>query len=259
MAFVTSQEERAKLYRETYDFYNAEVLTVFYETKQEIIERLLPPPLKPATYPIAFVFVANYPKTNFGVSYLESALFLRATFEGEEGNYCLSMPVTSDMALIGGREMFGYPKKIGQIDIKRQGQEVHGWTERHDFRFLDVRANLTGTFNVPEVQDFFAQVPDTNFVMYNFKYFPAPDGQGFDYNPRLMREEVAIRPNSIEAGEARVSLQSSQADPWGEVEVVRVLGATYSIGNNSMQMGRIVAEVDPNEFIPYAHNKVDVY
>ncbi|MBT8363653.1 MAG: acetoacetate decarboxylase family protein, partial [Deltaproteobacteria bacterium] len=52
---------------------------------------------------MAFVLVANYPKTNFGISYLESALFLRAAFEGEEGNCCLSMPVTSDMALIGGR------------------------------------------------------------------------------------------------------------------------------------------------------------
>jgi acetoacetate decarboxylase len=227
MGFVTSEEERAKFYRETYDFYNAEVLSVFYETKQEIIERLLPPPLKPATYPIAFVFVANYPETNFGISYLESALFLRASFEGEEGNYCLSMPVTSDMALIGGREMFGFPKKIGLIDIKRQGQEVHGWTERHDFRFLDVWASLTGAFNVPEVQDLFTQASDSNVVIYNFKYFPAPDGQGFDYNPRLMREEVAFRPSSIEAGEAKLSLQSSQTDPWGEVEVVRVLGATY--------------------------------
>jgi acetoacetate decarboxylase len=249
MGFVTSEEERAKFYRETYDFYNAEVLSVFYETKQEIIERLLPPPLKPATYPIAFVFVANYPETNFGISYLESALFLRASFEGEEGNYCLSMPVTSDMALIGGREMFGFPKKIGLIDIKRQGQEVHGWTERHDFRFLDVWASLTGAFNVPEVQDLFTQASDSNVVIYNFKYFPAPDGQGFDYNPRLMREEVAFRPSSIEAGEAKLSLQSSQTDPWGEVEVVRVLGATYTIGNNSMQMGSIVAEV----------NKIDVY
>jgi acetoacetate decarboxylase len=68
--------------------------------------------------------VANYPRTNFGVSYLESALFLRAEFDGEEGNYCLAMPVTNDMALILGREVFGYPKKMANIQFRRQGKEI---------------------------------------------------------------------------------------------------------------------------------------
>ena len=259
MGFVKSKEEINKLYRETYDFYNAEMLTVFYETKPEIVERLLPPPLKPIAMPIAFVFVANYPSTNFGVSYFESALFLRAQFEGQEGNYCLSMPVTNDMALIGGREVFGYPKKIAQIYLKREGDRVHGWTERHDVRFLEVRVKLTGSFNIPEVQPFFTETSDPNVIMYNFKYFPSPDGEGFDYNPRLIREIVKVRPDSLAAGEAEIELASSPSDPWGEVEVVRVLGATYAISNNAMQKGNVVAEIDPVEFLPYAINKIDVY
>jgi len=259
MGFVKSFEEITKMYRETYDFYNAEMLTIFYETKPEIVERLLPPPLKPAAIPLAFVFVANYPKTNFGVSYLESALFLRASFNGEEGNYCLAMPVTNDMALIGGREIFGFPKKIGQIHIKRNGEEVIGWTERHGVRFLDMRAKLTGTFNVPEIQDFFTQSSSSTVITFNFKYFPAPGGDGFDYNPRLIREEIIANPNSIEAGEAELTLQSTQSDPWGELEIVRILGATYTIGDNSMKKGSVVAEADPAEFAPYAFMKVDVY
>jgi acetoacetate decarboxylase len=259
MGFVKSEEEINKFYRETYDFYNAEMLTVFYETKPEIVARLLPPPLKPAAMPLAFVFVANYPSTNFGVSYLESALFLRADFEGKEGNYCLSMPVTNDMALIGGREVFGYPKKIAQIYLKREGDRVHGWTERHGSRFLEVRVKLTGSFNMPEVQPFFTEASDPNVIMYNFKYFPSPDGEGFDYNPRLIREIVTVCPNSLAAGEAEIELAASPSDPWSEVEVVRVLGATYAISNNSMQKGNVVAEVDPVEFRPYAINKIDVY
>lgn len=259
MGFVKTKEEMAKIFRETYDFYDAEMLTVYYETKPEIVEHLLPPPLKPPAMPIAFVFVANYPKTNFGISYLESAIFVRATFNGEEGNYCLSMPVTNDMALIGGREMFGYPKKIARIQIGREGKKVVGWTERHDVRFLDIKANLTGTFNVPEVQDFFAQAGGTAAVMYNFKFFPAPDGMGFDYKPRLIREEVLIGPKSVEFGEAELTLKSSPNDPWGDVEVVRVLGAIYTIGDNSMKKGSVVAEADPTEFTPYAIHKVDIY
>jgi acetoacetate decarboxylase len=63
---------------------------------------------------------------------LESALFLQAEYNGEEGAYCLAMPVTNDMALILGREVFGYPKKMADIYIKRNGEKVEGWTERHN-------------------------------------------------------------------------------------------------------------------------------
>ena len=121
--------------------YDAEVLTVYFETKPEIVEKLLPPPLEPTALPIGAAFVANYPKTNFGVRYLESALFLLAQHNGEEGAFCLSMPVTNDIALILGREIFGYPKKMADIDIERKGENVSGWTERHGIRFFEVKAN----------------------------------------------------------------------------------------------------------------------
>jgi acetoacetate decarboxylase len=72
------------------------------------------------------------------VTYLESALFLQAEFNGEIGDYCLSMPVTNDMALILGREIFGYPKKIGQIGFNRRGQDVEGWMEQKKEAFFRI-------------------------------------------------------------------------------------------------------------------------
>jgi len=77
MGFVRSEERNSLKFMGTGEFYDMERLTVFFETKPEVVRRLLPPPLKPASLPIGTVFVANYPKTNFGVTYLESALFLR--------------------------------------------------------------------------------------------------------------------------------------------------------------------------------------
>ena len=106
MGFVKTLEEAAENYREKAEFYDAEVLTVYFETKAQIVEKLLPPPLKPSQIPVGAAFVANYPKTNFGVTYRESALFLMAEHNGEEGAFCLAMPVTNDMAMIGGREVF---------------------------------------------------------------------------------------------------------------------------------------------------------
>ena len=117
MSFVKTYEEILNNATESGDFYDAEMLSLVWETTPEAIEKLLPPPLKPAEKPLALAFVANYPSTNFSVPYKESALFVNASFEGQEGFYCLAMPVTNDMAMAGGREVWGYPKKLANIEI----------------------------------------------------------------------------------------------------------------------------------------------
>jgi acetoacetate decarboxylase len=259
MGFVKSFEEIAGRTLETADFYDAEMLTVFWETKPEIVARLLPPPLEPAKRSLAGAFVANYPRTNFGVSYLEGALLLRASYKGEEGSYILAMPVSDDMAMAGGREIYGYPKKIGNIHFTRSGNRAEGWVERHGVRFFEVKAKLAGKLNHEDAQEVFTQGlgSGSRLVVYNFKHFPAPEGSAFDYSPRLIREEVKMTPSRVELGEAKVTLRASERDPWSEVEAVRVLGAAYTVGNNSMLKGQVVAEVDPIAFAPYSFLKWD--
>ena len=259
MGFVKTLEEISERYPKNAEFYNAEVLTVYFETKPEVVERLLPAPLKPAALPVGAAFVANYPETNFGVTYLESALFLLAQHNGEEGAYCLSMPVTNDIALILGREIFGYPKKMAEIRFEREGNDVRGWTERHGTRFFEVKARLTGKFNDTGVQQMLADGMESNpdILVYNFKYFPAPGRDGFDYNPRLIKEVVERKAKTIEMGEAELILRPSEHDPWVDVEIVRVYGAMYTVGNNTMLPGEVVAEVDQMEFAPYAFMKLD--
>jgi acetoacetate decarboxylase len=259
MGFVKTVEEISGKSVPNADFYDAEVLTVYFETKMETVERLLPPPLKPSIAPIAGIFVANYPKTSFGVAYLESALFLTAQHRGDEGIFFLAMPVTDDMAMIGGREVFGYPKKMARIGLERSGGKVQGWTERHGIGFLEIETNLTGKFNDENFQQLLVEnmSADSDAVVYNFKYFPSPERNGFDYNPRLVREIVTRRPKTTEMGEARITLRPSVHDPWAEVDIVRVLGAVYSVGDNTMLPGAVVAEVDQMDFMPYAFMKID--
>jgi len=264
MSFVKTSEQIIANTLATYDFYDAQMLVVYWETKPEIIAKLLPPPLKPISNPIASAFVAVYPRTNFGVTYRETALFISAAFNGEEGGYCLAMPVTNDMALIGGRETFGFPKKIGDIHYKKDGDTVEGWTERHGTRFMEIRAKLTGNFNDPAMQDLLTAHPmaedgSMTIITYNFKCFPAPEGGAFDYNPRLVKQETVLRPKEMQFGEAEIIFKPSDNDPWAEVEVVKMLGALYLRGDNSMARAKVVAEVDPMGFVPYVFIKRDLY
>jgi acetoacetate decarboxylase len=173
------------------------------------------------------------------------------------------MPVTNDIAMAGGREIFGFPKKIADVRLNREGDTLEGWTERRGIRFMEIRAKMTGKLNVEDAQEVLISSdmnPDGSMdaVSYNFKHFPSPEGMGFDYNPRLVKQVTTLRPREVRIGEAEVVLQPSDYDPWAEVEVVRVLGAVYTVGNNSMKSGAVVAEADMMEFAPYAFLKWDL-
>ena len=263
MGFVKTPKELEELRRTSFDFYDAEFLAVFWETKPEIVEQLLPPPLKPVKHPVVQAIIANYPKTNFGVIYKEAALFLFGEYDGVIGIYCLAMPVDNDMALIGGREIFGYPKKISNIHFKRENKEFEGWVERHGIQFFELKAKLN---NKPNAKDAMKILLDLGLdpkkpgsITYNYKYFMSPLYKGFDYNPRLVREEITIQASEYIMGEVEVKLNESEYDPWSEVEVERVLGCIYLKGNSQMQPGEIVAEIDQDKFEPYSYMKLDPY
>jgi acetoacetate decarboxylase len=259
MGFIKSSEEIQKKKSENPQFYEAEGITVYFMTKPEIVKKLLPPPLKPIELPLGLVFIANYPKTNFCPPYFESALSLFAEYNGEQGIFIVAMPVTNDIALILGREVYGYPKKIADIHLEKEGNQVKGWTERHGVRFLDLRAKLDGKFNNENAQQMITERIKSNpdVIVYNYKFFPAPEGRGFDYNPRLMQETVTRKFKKVEFGKAELILKSSKHDPWGDVEIEGILGATYAIFDMSMLPGKIVAEVDQAEFAPYGYMKLD--
>lgn len=245
-------------------FEGAEMLTLVWETKPEIIEQILPPPLEPIERPICSAFIAYYPSTNQGQPYHESALFLRCQFKGEFGNFFLAMHVDDDRALIGGREICGFPKKMANIGIQHEGKIIKAWSERLGVKNLEATVELTGKFNsseMPKVMQQYKILPSRKkgTINYNFKYFPAPTKIGFDYSPRLVRQETLVVPKSMEMGEAKIELNSSVHDPWGEVEIVRILGALYLNTTNTMLPGEVVAEVEAQKFLPYSFISWDWY
>jgi acetoacetate decarboxylase len=260
MSFIMSPEGINRFVTNRPTFYNAEMLSVLWLTKEEIVQKLLPPPLEPFEDPLVFAFVGNYPKTNFGLPYYESALFLGAMFNGEPGFYCLAMPVTNDLAMAGGRELAGYPKKIAQIKLKKDGNEVTGWVERHSIRYIEIQGNLTGAVNDEKAQVFADLTATTEgMVVYNFLHGQKPVEATLTPSFHLLRQFISVKFHSMELGEAKITLKESKDDPWAEVEVVKVLGAIYTVSNNVMEEITVLAETDPMTFAPYAFRMWDTF
>jgi len=251
MGFVKTKEELERYYNlRVRKFWDAKMLGVAFETKPEIVQRLLPPPLEPAEAPQGLIFIAEYPKTNLGPGYFESALFLRCQYQGEQGTYCLSMPIDSEEdRMHNGRDIFGFPKKMAKIYLERNNSEVHGWVERKGIRFLEIKANLTQS--VPP------QLPRLG-PSFLFKAMPRIDLKpGFDGPVFLCKQRTELELKSLEIGTAEVNFQQSWADPWYEIEITKILVAYYLTSDNTMLPGEIICEVDGEAFLPYYFKMLD--
>lgn len=252
MGFVKTEEELNAYYSlGVRKFIGAEMLGVLFETKPEIVSRLLPPPLVPADAPTGLMFIANYPETNLGPGYKEAALFLHCRYKEEQGSYCLSMPLDGpESRIYNGRDIFGFPKKMADIHLEKIEQEVHAHVSRHGIRFVEIGATLTDSFpSLPEM--------GANFL---FKASPRIDLKpGFDGPVLLCRHKTDIQMKRLDIGTGTLSLTQSDDDPWAELDNPKVTLAFYLVSDNTMLPGSVITEVDPDAYLPYYFTMTDFF
>lgn len=102
----------------------------------------LPPALRPTAPARATVFVADYPETTFGVAYREAGVLLHGLLRGREALHCAWMLVDDDTALILGRELLGFPKKLGTISLAFEEGRASASVARRGATLLALSAAL---------------------------------------------------------------------------------------------------------------------
>lgn len=272
MKFALDDEELAKATERMEGmeakFYDAEMAMVYFKTDPGVTKRIIPDPLQPSAEPFAVAFIAKYPKTNFGSVYEEADLTLVVEHEGEVGGYCLSMPVTEDMACILGREIYGFPKKIAdEISLERTENEVKGKYIRGGTELMNLSMSFEEEVKpnslIEMLNALTSQEPGDEgwkAISYNFKFFQSPTMMGFDYKPRLVKQVTTFRPSSrIKLSyDFDLELNSSDSDPLAKVPVKEPLMGFYGTFNNTMHPGEVIAQVeDEHEFMRYAFSKID--
>lgn len=221
-------------------------LSVLFETAPSALADLLPPPLEPTPEALGMAFVQEVGNSTTVGPYDCAALFLRAHYNDTIGYYCLSMPASRADAVVFGREIYGQPRKTAKIVFERQDEYVWGSAERHEVRFLSMRGRLDGQApSGRQIQSFFG-----------FKASPRADGSGFESPPRLVEivEEANIR--HAETGRGELVFRDSADDPLADIPVAQVGAATYTEGQ-SYTTARVLTEVDPDAYLPYAFTGMD--
>ncbi|MGB6243551.1 acetoacetate decarboxylase family protein [Gordonia sp. (in: high G+C Gram-positive bacteria)] len=124
------------LYRDAHYF------TATVEVDPDIVRRWLPFGIRPAAPARADVFAAWFPHCTYGSVYHEAGVFVHVKTLRGTGIHCPWMILDDDVALILGRELLGYPKKLGQIDWHFDGREISAKASRRGTDLLTMRGTV---------------------------------------------------------------------------------------------------------------------
>ena len=132
-----------------YTWQNARVLWAEIPVDPGAAAQVLPPGLVLADPPTATVFVADYPFTTFGSVYREAAVLLHGIDDRGAFIHCPWMVVDDDTALILGREMLGFPKKMAEIELELDGDRAVGTVVRKGVELLRIEATVDAVDATP--------------------------------------------------------------------------------------------------------------
>jgi acetoacetate decarboxylase len=99
-----------------YRFVNREFFIVTYRTDADALRAVIPAPLEYTQPLVKFEFIRMPDSTGFG-DYTESGQVIPVRFKGKDGGYVHAMFLDDEPPIAGGRELWGFPKKLASPKI----------------------------------------------------------------------------------------------------------------------------------------------
>jgi acetoacetate decarboxylase len=131
---------------------DAHYLVADVELDARRAERFVPFPLRLATASgtaTASIFTAYFPHTSFGSVYREAGILLHVEHHRRRAVFSPWMIVDDDVALIAGRELLGYPKKLGEISFTTEGDAVRAQASRRGASLVTMTGQLGARIDPP--------------------------------------------------------------------------------------------------------------
>jgi len=177
---------------------------------------------------------------------------VRARYDGEEGIYLITMPMTTEQAVVPGRETYGEPKKIAEIDFQKEGDgegaAVSSRITRMGTAYLEASGTLGESLGPREFSE----------LAFCYKALPScePD-RDFDGDPILVRLEWRHRHTAVHRMDGgSLELRESPFDPVADLPLQRLVSMEYEEGSTESN-GRVLRSVPGEWLLPFLHQRYD--
>ncbi len=215
-----------------------QVLVFPFMPKPGAVEKILPPGMEVGDGP-GLITMLSYPQTPIIHPFKELVVMVPVRVDGVAGNYVPHIYVTTDEALIPGREIAGFPKLLADIVWERDGERCRGSVTRWGKRILALEGSVTAPVP-PELAA--AQSEGANRPVINYKLIPGPAGE--IEVEEITATQLEIVQHSAEMGVGRVHCEPSEYDPLADL-IPDCDGPLIAIvSDNTIPAGRVLKRID---------------
>ena len=218
-----------------YRFYDREYLVMTYRTDAERLRAIVPEPLELVSDLVKFEFIRMPDSTGFG-DYTEAGQVIPVQFKGRPGNYTLNMFLNDHPPIAGGRELWGFPKKLAGPTLRVERDTLLGTLDYGPVRVA------TGTMGYKHRQGdadaTLAELLAPNFLL---KIIPHVDG-----SPRICElveyhlEDIQLK--GVWTGPGALSLHAHALAPVAELPVLEVVSTVHLVADLTLGLGKVVLD-----------------
>ncbi|MEO1090319.1 MAG: acetoacetate decarboxylase [Pseudomonadota bacterium] len=217
-----------------YRFVDREFLVITYRTDPGALRRVVPEPLEIREPVVKYEFIRMPDSAGFG-DYMESGQVIPVSLDGTAGSYVHSMFLNDEAPIAGGREIWGFPKKLAQPSLSVESDTLLGTLDYGPVRVA------TGTMGYKhralDTAGVAASMATPGFLL---KIIPDVDC----VRPRICElvrydiEDLAVK--GAWTGPAALELFHHALAPVAELPVLEVVSGLHVLSDLTLGLGTVV-------------------
>jgi len=223
-----------------YRFVDREFFIVTYRTDPGALRAVIPAPLEMTDPIVKYEFIRMPNSTGFG-DYTESGQVIPVSFRGERGGYVHAMYLNDHAPIAGGRELWGFPKKLAFPELRVE-KDTLGGVLRYGPVPVAV-ATMGYKYRALPHEPILASMSEPNFLL---KIIPHVDG-----SPRICEivryfmEDITVK--GAWEGPAALELFNHALAPVASLPVREVVGGVHIVSDMTLGLGKSSTTIWPNE------------
>ncbi len=207
-------------------------MTIMFRTDPEVIAQMVPEPLVPNPDNLMGIQISEFFVSGFG-SYNELIFFTPVTFNGELGNFSHYLMLDSDIPAMAGREIWGFPKKMGRVELEEKDGVLTGTVERGGIVLIKAAMQIGPMGGAEDVGG--------SATYYNHKLIPSiREGAPplVDKLTTTTLENVEIK--KVYMGRAILEFGQSPVDRFHEIPILEVMDGVFVNSDFDLGWGEVI-------------------
>jgi acetoacetate decarboxylase len=215
-----------------YRFVDREYLVISYRTDPDALRKLIPAPLEMLEPVVKFEFINMPDSTGFG-HYCEAGQVIPVRLGNVTGGYVLSMYLNDHPPIAAGRELWGFPKKLGEPELRVHKDTLIGTLDYSDFRVA------TGTMGFKHRRLDIAAIGQAMAApAFLLKIIPHVDGSA-RICELVQYSLTDITVKGAWGGPGALDLNPHALAPVAQLPVLEILSAVHILADLTLPLGTV--------------------